>query len=216
MDYLDTDSFSNLQTWIIEKKLANMTYESIIENYKSSFPFASGNLSRDAIKTCLKRSSLSLNWTKSQCVGKIPVISDPDVKTLREYIYDNSNEGQFIDVEDTVEKAEELRRNRYGRARQFLTQCQCYGILKEIDKLYDNYEATRVWVYEHLEELQAQLFSPKNIEINRALACTPEKITRFTNKFIPIVQRFRPCLRFAADETMLQPNINRKVLTPNC
>ena len=40
-------------------------------------------------------------------------------------------------------------------------------------------------------------------------------ITKFTNKFIPIVQRFLPCLRFAADETMLQPNINRKVLTPN-
>lgn len=43
----------------------------------------------------------------SHCVGKISVISDPDVKTLRDYIYDNSYEGQFIDVEDTVEKAEE-------------------------------------------------------------------------------------------------------------
>ena len=51
MDYLDTDSFSNLQTWIIEKKLANMTYESIIENYKSSFPFASGNLIEEVFNT---------------------------------------------------------------------------------------------------------------------------------------------------------------------
>ena len=193
--------------WIIEKKLSRKSYEVIIENYKQKLSHNQDNLSRDAIRTCLKRSSLSLNWTKGQTVGNIPVLSDPDIETLNEYIFDNSIEGQYIDVEDTIDKAEELRNARYANARLFLDQYEWYGILKEVEEIYNDHEATSHWFYQHLEELQAQLFTPKNVELNRLLACTPEKIIKFTNKFYPIISKYRSCLRFTANITMLQPNV---------
>lgn len=215
MEFLCSEHFSLLQIWIIEKKLKGKSYEAIIQLYKQKFSHFDDNLSRDAIRTCLKRSSLSLNWIKGKAVGNLPVLSDPDIDTLKEYIFDNAIEGQYIDVEDSIEKAEELRKERFANARLFLTRCNCFGILNEVEQTYNGHETTRSWIYQHLDELHAQLFTPKNVELNRLLACTPEKISKFINKFFPIVQKYHSCLRFTADETMLQPNINRKLLVPN-
>lgn len=201
--------------WIIEKKLKGKSYEAIIQLYKQQFSRFDDNLSRDAIRTYLKRSSLSLNWVKGKAVGNIPALSDPDIDTLKEYIFDNANEGQYIDVEDSIEKAEELRKERFGNARLFLTKCNCFGILNEVEQTYNDHETTHSWIYQHLDELQAQLYTPKNVELNRLLACTPEKICKFINEFFPIVKIYHSVHRFTADETMLQPNINRKVLAPN-
>lgn len=215
MEFVCSKNFSLLQKWIIQKKLEKKSYDAIVQLYKQKFSLFNDNLSKDAIRTCLKRSSLSLIWTKGKIVGNIPVLSDPDIETLKDFIFDNAIEGQYIDVEDTIEKAEELRKERFKNARLFLTRCDCYAILNEVEQLFNNHEATRSWVYQHIDELHAQLLTPKNIEINRLLACTPEKISKFIDKFFPIVSKFHQCLRFTADETMLQPNINRKILVPN-
>lgn len=55
MDYLNKKYFSEEQSWIIEQKLENKSYDDICHNYKFS-----DKLSKDAKKTSLKRSSLSL------------------------------------------------------------------------------------------------------------------------------------------------------------
>ncbi len=215
MEYLNKNSFSFLQVWIIDKKLKGDSYEKIASSYKQVFSYLSDNLSRDAIHTCIKRSSLSLPWEKGKIFGNLPVLPACDIEILKDYILENATDGIYIDVEDTIEKVEELRKERFQKARSFLNKVNCYGILTEIEEFFNEHSAGRTWVYEHLEELQAQLFTPRNIQINRLLACTPNKIQSFLLVFIPLVENFLPCLRFAADETMLAPNINRKVLVPD-
>lgn len=133
---------------------------------------------------------------------------------IKRLYFGNATDGIYIDVEDTIEKVEELRKERFQKARSFLNKVICYGILTKIEEFFNEHSAGRTWVYEHLKKLQAQLFTPQNIQVNRLLGCTPNKIQIFLLVFIPLVENFLPCLRFAADETMLASNINRKVLVP--
>ena len=74
MDYLNKKYFSEEQSWIIEQKLENKSYDDICHNYKFS-----DKLSKDAKKTSLKRSSLSLRWDKGTTVGRIPTLSEVDI-----------------------------------------------------------------------------------------------------------------------------------------
>lgn len=93
-----------------------------------------------------------------KAVGNIPVLSDPDIETIKVYIFDKAIEGQYFDVEDFIEKAEELRKERFGNARLFLTICNCFEILNCLHK--------------------------KTLKLNRLLACNPKKsVNLSTNSF---------------------------------
>ena len=76
-------------------------------------------------------------------------------------------------------------------------------------------ETGKTCINEHLIELESELHTPRNIELNRIIACTLQNIELFTQVFLPIVSKIPSSLRFSADETMLQPNIIKKVLVLN-
>ena len=115
-----------LQMWIIEEKLNGKSYDAISKEYKET---NEDNLSRDAIKTCLKRSALSLCWMKGQINGQIPALCDADIEILKDNILEHAVDGQFIDVADAVENAEKLRKERFQKARNFLIRCNCFGLI---------------------------------------------------------------------------------------
>ena len=62
------------------------------------------------------------------------------------------------------------------------------------------------------EELEAGLSTPRNIEVNRLVACTPEKIQLYTQTLFHYLQQIHQYLRFTADKTMLQSSVNGKVV----
>ena len=70
-------------------------------------------------------------------------------------------------------------------------------------------------VYHQLPELNAELNSPRNVELNRIIACTPSNITDFSEKIRPVLDGVPPCLKFGTDETALQPNCKNKILVPS-
>lgn len=174
MEFLDPQYFSDLQSWIVSRKLDGYSYEKISVSYALS-DLVTDSLSHEAIKTCLKRSSLALEWYKSTTCGKLPVLSQVDIDHLKKHIIDNSADNEYIDVDDTLEVAENLRLKRIQLAESFLTKINCYSIFDEICEQVGNYEATRDWLYKNLEQLQSELQTPRNIAINRYIACTPEK-----------------------------------------
>ena len=155
MAYLNKKYFSEEQSWIIEQKLENKSYDDICHNYKFS-----DKLSKDAIKTCLKRSSLSLRWDKGTTVGRIPTLSEVDIDALKTYIIDNAIDGEFIEVEETIEEAERLRKERIKKARNFLIFIDCYKIAEEILLFSHSQDIERDWVYHHINELKAELNTP--------------------------------------------------------
>lgn len=119
-----------------------------------------------------------------------------------------------MDIDDVVEKATFLRNARFQNATKFLQIINCFSIIEELNKEAANHEAGRTWVYNHVEELEADLRTPRNIELNRLINCTPEKMRTYTTKLFPVLDKINPALRFYADETMLQPTIHKKVLVP--
>lgn len=119
-----------------------------------------------------------------------------------------------MDIDDAVEKATFLRNARFQNATKFLQIINCFSIIEELNKEAANHEAGRTWVYSHVEELEADLRTPRNIELNRLINCTPEKMRTYTTKLFPVLDKINPALRFCADETMLQPTIHKKVLVP--
>lgn len=214
MQFLDPRYFSDLQFWIVLRKLDGYSYDKISKTYASG-DFVTDSLSHEAIKTCLKRSSLSLQWYKSSTCGKLPVLSQVDIDQLKKHILENSFDGEYIDVDDTLDAAENLRLRRLESAENFLIKVNCYSIYDEIIQQAGNYEATRDWLYKNLDNLQSELQSPRNVVINRFVSCTPEKIHYYTSILIPKLDNIDPSLRFCADETMLAPNQNRKFVVPN-
>lgn len=105
-------------------------------------------------------------------------------------------------------------KERLANANSFLIRINCFGIIEEIDEQIGDLEGTRTWIYDHIEELNAQLSTPRNIVLNRLIACTPDKIFNYTLLLFPVLEHINPCLRFCRDETMLQPNVQKKVLIP--
>ena len=214
MEFIDTKYFSELQKKIILQKTNGIAYYDISLSYKVTNKNES-NLSHDAIKTCIKRSSLSLRWDKGEISGKLPTISPVDVDSLKDYIVDNALQGEYIDVEDTVDEAERLRTERIANARRFLIQIKCFKILEEVTIYSMRQEPARTWVYQHIDDLESELYTPRNIETNRLIACTPEKIIKFADIFYQVLQGYDPPLIFGADETTLQPNTKKKIIIPN-
>ena len=214
MEFIDTKYFSELQKKIILQKTNGIAYCDISLSYKVTNKNES-NLSHDAIKTCIKRSSLSLRWDKGEISGKLPTISPVDVDLLKDYIIDNALHGEYIDVEDTVDEAERLRTDRIANARKFLIQIKCFKILEEVVFYSMRQEPARTWVYQHIDDLESELYTPRNIETNRLIACTPEKIIKFADIFYQVLQGYDPPLIFGADETTLQPNTKKKIIIPN-
>ena len=117
----------------------------------------------------LKRSSLSLRWEKGQIVGRTPTLSGVDVDLLKEYIVEEVIDGNYIDVEETIEEAECLCPRRIKNASSFLYHIGCYKISMEVMLLFITLGVERDWVYHHLPEYNAELSTPKNVEINRII-----------------------------------------------
>ena len=206
--------FSKLQIWIVEKKIEGQSYEKISTLYKEEKTNID-SLSCEAIQTCLKRSSLSLEWIKGSTCGNIPLLSEVDVLTLKQNIIDNAFEGCYLNVEDTIEKAIFLRAQRFKLAQKFLIKIKYYGILRDIINKFQVHDDGRSWVYQHINELEADIKTPRNIELNRLIACTPSNISYYTSKLFPILMKINPALRFCADETMLNPTTHRRLIVPN-
>lgn len=206
MQYINDKYFSDLQKWVVQMKLDGKSYYSIGSYH---------GLNHDSIRTCLKRSSLSLYWDKGKHLGNLPILSDVDIDILKQRIVDHALDGEYIDVEDTIELAEILRKERIRQAKKFLFEIGCFSIHQEIEEYSQNKETGRHWVYQHLAELESELHTPRNVELNRIIACTPENMKYFCSQFFPLIENIPPCLRFCADETMLEPNTDRKVIIPN-
>lgn len=132
----------------------------------------------------------------------------------KEYSIENAIDGTYADVENIVEKANFLRKQIFEHAINFLIKCNCYGIIKEIEKELNVHDDGKTWVYSHLDELEADLNTPRNIELNRSISCTAENITNCTDMLFPLLDSIDSALRFCADETMLQPSVRNKVLIP--
>ena len=213
MHYIDQKYFTDLQKWVVQKKLNGSSYDSISQLYKIE-KNQDESLSHDAIKTCLKRSSLSIEWDKGTACGRLPIISNVDIDSLKEYIKENYSECQYFDAEDVLEQIILLRQKRFKLANNFLFDIKCYSIISELKNEYDNVQAEKGWLYMNKDKLEAELLTPKNVEINRMIACTPQNILDFTEIFIPIVDNYHPILRFCADETMLYPDVVQKILVP--
>ena len=109
MEYLNTSLFTGAQLWIVEEKLNGSSYAKIKQEYKGNLKFA-GSLSSEVLKTCLKRSSLSLQWSECTTCGIIPIIPEVDVFTLKEYVLETAIDGSYKDVDDAIEKADFLRK----------------------------------------------------------------------------------------------------------
>ena len=118
MEYIDTSLFSEKQLWIVTHKLDGHSYSKIKELYLQNEHFI-GTISDEAIKTCLKRSSLSLTWEKGCTSGSIPLLSEVDVFRLKEYVIENAVDGSYIVVDNTIEKANFLRKERFAKAHSF-------------------------------------------------------------------------------------------------
>ncbi|KAK8882637.1 hypothetical protein M9Y10_045279 [Tritrichomonas musculus] len=129
-----------------------------------------------------------MKWLKGETFGKIPVLSDVDIDTLKAYILDSTTGNDYIDVDQIVEMSAELRNNRFSNAQKFLIECNCYLIMQEVQELYDDYDVCNTWVYQNIKTLETELCTPQNEEINRLIECTPENIQMFIDVFFPIIR----------------------------
>lgn len=85
MEYIDQDNFSDDQKWIIEMRVnERLSYRQIQAAWKAAnLNSEYENISQAAIRTCYKRSALSLYWEKGKLYGNEPFLSDYDINVLQ-------------------------------------------------------------------------------------------------------------------------------------
>ena len=79
-------------------------------------------------------------------------------------------------------------KERLANANSFLIRINCFSIIEEIHEQIGDLEGTRTWIYDHIEELNAQLSTPKNIVLNRLIACNTDKIFNYTLLLFPVLE----------------------------
>lgn len=96
--------------------------------------------------------------------------------------------GSYFDIDDAIEKVNFLKKKYLTKTSNFLVIINCYIIIKEISHEFNSYDTGIDWVYKHLDEFEAYLMTPRNIELNRIVACTSSKIRLYTNTLFPILK----------------------------
>lgn len=117
-------------------------------------------------------------------------------------------DGSYFDVDDAIEKVNILRKKQFTSTIYFLVIINCYIIIEEIGHEFNWNDTGRDLIYKKLDEFEADLMTPRNIELNKIVACTSSKIRLYTNTLLPFLKDIPTILRFTKDETMLKVFIN--------
>ncbi|KAK8889283.1 hypothetical protein M9Y10_034029 [Tritrichomonas musculus] len=216
MEYIDQDNFSDDQKWIIEMRVnERLSYRQIQAAWKAAnLNSEYENISPAAIRTCFKRSALSLYWEKGKLYGNEPFLSDYDINVLQNYIKDRTKDSEPVDSFELIEEAVSIRKDRNKRAVNFLKAIKCDNIADEIEQSEIN-EPVRSWINKHLEDLDSKIKSARIVDNDRYYACTPDILNSYLSVIGPILTRAHPALIFGADETHLDPKIKKKFIVPN-
>ena len=142
-----------------------------------------------------------MEWQKGQISGNIPLLSEVDVYKLKEYALEIAIDGAYLDINDTIEKANYLWKGRFSNARSFLIRINCYNKIRELSDEFSKYDAGRDWVYQHMGRTGGW-----------SINSTKYWSQLYTQTLFHYLQQIHQYLRFTADKTMLQSSVNGKVV----
>ena len=74
---------------------------------------------------------------------------------------------------------------------------------------------SRSWVNIATEKMNAKLMKPSYVELDRYIFGNTEVIESFFDQHGDFINSFHPALVFGADETMLEPSVNKKICVPD-
>ena len=216
MNHIDQTNFSSDQKWIIHlRSVEKMTYRQIQASWLASHLGTEDEfISQSAIKTCFRRSALSLRWEKGRTYGNEPFLSEPDINELKNYISDRCNGNDPLNTNDLLSQALLIRKERQKQAVSFLNEINCTNIANDLED-DDINEPVRSWINGHLQELQASIKSAQIVDNDRYFACTPQILNSYFDVAKPLLQTTPPALIFGADEIGLEPKIKKKYVVPN-
>ena len=214
MEFLDTSDFSELQKELITLRVEGKSFSDIISYYNTKNAASNQKLSREALINCIERSAIALRWEKGMSGGNDYYLSAPDFAKLKERVLESAADDNHLDPEAVIQVALELKKERFKKGVLFLANTGSPQLADKLD-LKEIGPPVRSWVNKRLEELESSLRYKRLIDIKRLLACTPEHITDYHEKYHDLISGIPPALLFGADETMLDSSGKSKVITPD-
>ena len=212
------ENFTDEQKWILNARFQRISYSRICQEWPFSSTDSAGTkigLTNQNIIACIRRSSLGYSWRKGMKGGSDPYLCPEDMSSLKMLIFSAARDSSPLDTSLAIEKAFELKKNRYAFALEFIIAVNAESLYSEIEeKLNEEKPPVRSWINGVLEELIVSLNTVRYVDILRIISCTPESINQYLDFAFEIIQRFNKYLIFGADETMLFPSIKRKVVLP--
>ena len=212
------ENFTDEQKWILNARFQRISYSRICQEWPFSSTDSAGTkigLTNQNIIACIRRSSLGYSWSKGTKGGSDPYLCPEDMSSLKMLIFSAARDSSPLDTSLAIEKAFELKKNRYAFALEFIIAVNAESLYSEIEeKLNEEKPPVRSWINGVLEELIVSLNTVRYVDILRIISCTPESINEYFDFTFEIIQRFNKYLIFGADETMLFPSIKRKVVLP--
>lgn len=213
MEHIDSTDFSELQKELVNMRVEGASLASIICTFNEKYSAEKGSLTKQALIHCLERSAEALKWEKGMKGGTDYYLSVPDLAKLKVKVIQSARDDEHLDPESVLQTAFELKKTRVREGIQFLACTGSPNLAEKLEvKPID--PPVRSWVNKRLAELEAFMKFKRVIDVKRLLACTPEHLTDYHNKFAELMSSTPAALLFGADETMLEASGRSKVLTP--
>ena len=214
MEHIDSTDFSDLQKEIVRMRAEGNSLTSIIRHCNEKYSADIRLFTRQAIVHCIERSAEALRWDKGMKGGSDHYLSVPDFEKLKTKVLQSARDDEHLDPEGVLQTAFELKKARIKEGIEFLASTGSPQLAEKLEAQPVD-PPVRSWVNKRLSELEAMLKYKRVIDIKRLLACTPEHISEYHNKYSELIRRTPSPLLFGADETMLEASGRKKVLTPD-
>ena len=202
---VDQKYFSEQQKSIIGWRISGESYRDIASHFKERY---SKFISQEAICRCISRTSRGLFWEHGMGAGDDPYLCQEDIDSLKLTI-DMSD--SYFEIHEIIEEAMMIKKRRTLKMTQFLQKINCPNLsfnAKAVDP------PTRSWVNKILDEIDANILFPKEIEESRLLCCNEEVVRHFFITHSNSLLNVPDALLFGADETMLECIKKGKIVLP--
>ena len=211
-DAIIWDEMSPEQLWILEQRAIGISVHQICTKWKEKFNKET-ELGRSVFKTCILHCAFGLNWQPSLSTGQYPYLCDRDLLKLEEFVEKKAEDGDEATVTEVLNEAKNLKIQRNDKAVQVLSKLGHHKLFDDLSKIAVK-APCRSWLNKIAALTDIKTINLEFLDQDRYYACHREVIEEFYNSFETEINRRNPALLFGADETMLKPNPNKKVVVP--
>ena len=206
------ENLSEQQHWVLNKRAEKVSVENVVKQWATRFPDLTG-FGKSAFETCIISSVLGLHWNKGENIGAHPYLCQKDLVALERFIEIKCEDNEECPIDVVLQEAKRLKIARNASAVTCLRLLNHFGLSRKLEEIAVKAPSPS-WVSNLNTLISVKTEQVIFIDHDRFYSCHEEVINSYFESYAQFIELYPPCLRFGADESMMQPKLSSTEVVP--